>query len=115
MSIGHATGRMLAAHGGQVIADSAGAMVLREADYPPCYYFPRADVLMSRLARTDHATHCPYKGDASYFTLTTDDMTAVNGAWSYEKPYPAAIEVAGMISFYPNHVSIYPADPAADT
>ncbi len=114
MAIAPAPARMIAAHGGQVIADSTRAMVLREANYPPCYYFPREDVVMDRLTRTDRSTHCPYKGDASYFTLTTDALTAENGAWSYEKPYPSAIDVTEMISFYPNHVSVYPADVSAD-
>ena len=55
--------------GGEVVADSTRTLVMREADYPPVHYFPREDVRMDLLTRTEHATRCPYKGDASYWTV----------------------------------------------
>jgi uncharacterized protein (DUF427 family) len=74
--------------GDKVIADTLRALALREADYPVVYYIPRADADMSLLTATSHATHCPYKGDASYFTITAEGRYAVNAVWSYQQPYP---------------------------
>ena len=71
---------------GHVIADSGDALILKEADYPPVVYFPREDVSMEYLTRTKHATHCPYKGEASYYTLMMDGRFVENGVWTYESP-----------------------------
>ena len=98
---------------GHIIADSAEALVLQEANYPLVVYFPRADVEMDYLVRTDHATHCPYKGDAAYYSLAVDGRTAENAVWTYESPFPAMGDIAGRVAFYPNHVEIYPVDDAA--
>lgn len=95
-----------------VIADSGDALVLREADYRPVVYFPRADVGMEYMGRTEHHTHCPYKGDASYFTLSMDGDILENGVWSYEHPFEAMEPIAGRIAFYPEHVKIYEVDEA---
>jgi uncharacterized protein (DUF427 family) len=89
---------------GRVVADTRRALTLREASYPPVQYIPRADIDMALLARTAHATHCPYKGDASYFTLTVDGRASENAAWSYEAPYPAMAEIRECLAFYPNRV-----------
>ena len=105
--------RWRAAFGGHVIADSADALVLREADYPPVIYFPREDVGMAYLARTDHATHCPYKGDASYFSIDRDGQVAENAVWTYETPFPAMEMIRGRVAFYPNIAEIYAVDEAA--
>ena len=69
---------------GELIADTRDAVEMKEGDYPVVYYFPRKDVKMERLARTSHKTHCPFKGDASYFSLLNGPENAV---WSYETPY----------------------------
>lgn len=92
---------------GHEIADSADAVVLEEASYPPVVYFPRADVRMEYLSRTDHRTHCPYKGDASYFTLHRDGEVVDNAVWSYETPFPAMARIEGRLAFYPQHVEIF--------
>jgi len=89
---------------GHGLADSDDVFVLREADYPPVYYFPRDSVQMTFLRRTDKVTHCPYKGDASYFTIYRDRQIIENAAWSYEDPYSAVGPIAGRIAFYPEHV-----------
>ena len=89
---------------GQVIADSTRALTLREANYAPVQYIPRDDADMSLLQRTAHASHCPYKGDASYFTIILDGRSAENAAWSYERPFPAMAEIAGHLAFYANRV-----------
>ena len=90
--------------GGKVIADTTQALELREASYPAAYYIPRADADMSLLAPTSHSTHCPYKGDASYFTVSADGRKAENAVWSYEQPYPAMVEIKEYLAFYPNRV-----------
>ena len=90
---------------GRVVADTLRALTLREADYAPVQYIPRADIDMSLLERTPHATHCPYKGDASYFSLTVDGRVSENAAWSYEAPYPAMADIEERLAFYPRRVA----------
>jgi uncharacterized protein (DUF427 family) len=89
---------------GEVIADSTRALTLREASYPPVQYIPRGDVRMDLLARTEHQSHCPYKGDASYFTVKAGARTSENAVWSYEQPFEAVEEIADHVAFYPNRV-----------
>lgn len=89
---------------GQVVADTRRALALREAAYSPVQYIPLADANMDLFARTAHSTHCPYKGDASYFTLSADGRTSENAVWSYEAPYPAVAEIKEHLAFYPDRV-----------
>ena len=89
---------------GKIIADSTRALTLSEASYKPAHYIPRADVNMSLLKPTSHASHCPYKGDANYFTIRADGRSSENAVWSYEQPFPAMVEIAGYLAFYPNRV-----------
>jgi uncharacterized protein (DUF427 family) len=89
---------------GRVVADTTRALTLAEASYRPVQYIPRADVDMSLLARTAHKTHCPYKGDAAYYSIAVDDRTAENAVWTYEQPFPAVAPIAGHLAFYPNRV-----------
>jgi len=89
---------------GRVIADTKGALALREASYPIVQYIPRKDVDMSLLARTDHMTYCPYKGDCSYFSITAGGPRAVNAVWTYEAPYAAVAEIKDYVAFYPDRV-----------
>lgn len=89
---------------GAVVAESSRALTLREASYPPVQYIPREDADMALLRRTQHRTHCPYKGDASYYSIEAMDRRAENAIWSYEEPYPAVAEIAGHLAFYPDRV-----------
>ena len=89
---------------GHEIADSDDVLILNEANYPPVYYFPRDDVRMAFLRRTDKVTHCPYKGDASYFTIYRDGNLIENAVWSYEDPYPSVGRIGNRVAFYPEHV-----------
>jgi uncharacterized protein (DUF427 family) len=89
---------------GRVVADTRRALSLREAGYPAVQYIPRADIDMALLQRTAHATQCPYKGDASYFSLEVDGRTSENAAWSYEQPYPAVGQIKEHLAFYPDRV-----------
>jgi uncharacterized protein (DUF427 family) len=90
--------------GGAVIADSARAVRLQEAAYSPVFYIPREDANMALLTRTTLSTHCPYKGDASYYTIEAGGRTAKDAVWSYEAPFPAVADIAGHLAFYPNRV-----------
>ena len=93
--------------GGDVIADTSDALDLQESTYPVVHYVPRSAVKMDRLEKTAHSTHCPYKGDASYFSILCKDGTRVEYAvWSYETPFPAMKEITGYLAFYPNKVDI---------
>jgi uncharacterized protein (DUF427 family) len=90
--------------GGQTIANTAHALRLQEASYPAVFYIPRADARMDLFTKTSNATHCPYKGDASYFSISAGGKTAENAVWSYETPFPAMAEIKEYLAFYPNRV-----------
>lgn len=89
---------------GQIVADSRHALTLQETTYPPVLYIPREDAQMTLFERSAHQTHCPYKGDASYYSLRVGDRVAKDAVWSYEAPYPAVAEIAGKLAFYPDRV-----------
>lgn len=97
-------GRVQVRFGGRVIADSTRAVTLQEASYPPVQYIPREDTEMGSLQATQHKTHCPYKGDASYFSVKAGDKSTENAVWSYVEPYPAVSEIAGHLAFYPDRM-----------
>ncbi len=89
---------------GEVIADSRDAIRLDESKYAAVYYLPRKDVKMERLTRTTHSTHCPFKGDASYYTLSSGGRTVANAVWSYEQPYDEMSVIKERLAFYPDKV-----------
>jgi uncharacterized protein (DUF427 family) len=97
---------------GHVLADSAAALTLKEASYPAVQYIPRDDIEMGFFGRTDHRTDCPYKGEASYYTVVIEGEVLENVAWSYEAPYAAMEQIRGLLAFYPNKVRIYEVDPS---
>jgi len=99
---------------GHLIADTRGALALKEANYPVVFYIPREDVETAVLARTAHTSHCPYKGDASYYTLSRDGQVVENAVWSYEDPYPAMEQIRGYLAFYPDKVAIEEIDESGD-
>lgn len=105
IAIAPAGKRLRVRFGGKVIADTTSALTLKEASYPPVYYIPRADADMSLLLPTERSTHCPYKGDASYFTIAAGDDTADNAVWSYQQPFSAMAEIKDHLAFYPNKVA----------
>ena len=89
-----------------VIAETSKALTLKEAKYPAVQYVPREDANMALLERTDRVTHCPYKGDASYYSVKADGKTLDNAIWTYETPFPAMTEISGHLAFYPDKVKI---------
>ena len=96
-----AGGRVQVKFNGEVIADTRSAVALEEGSYPVVYYIPRKDVRMDRLERTSHRTHCPYKGDASYYSIQGGPANAV---WSYEQPKEDMLSIKSLLAFYPDKV-----------
>jgi len=85
---------------GETVADSTAVHLLHETRHLPVYYFPRADVRLDLLSRTDHSTHCPYKGDASYWTVKVGERSAENAVWSYEAPIAEVAAIKDHMAFY---------------
>jgi uncharacterized protein (DUF427 family) len=98
--------RVVVRVGDQVVADTTAALALQESNYPAAQYIPLADVDPAFLKDSDTTTYCPYKGDASYYTLVTADGELTDAIWTYREPYPAVAEIAGHVAFYPNKVEI---------
>jgi uncharacterized protein (DUF427 family) len=90
--------------GGQMIADTDDALTLREADYPPVQYIPTKDVDTSLLETSDATSYCPYKGEASYYSVPIGGDRAVNAVWQYRSPYAAVAEIKDRVAFYPDRV-----------
>jgi uncharacterized protein (DUF427 family) len=92
--------------GDQVVADSTAALVLQESNYPATQYIPLTDVDQSLLREAATSTYCPYKGDASYYSLATPDGELTDVIWTYHQPYPAVAPIIDHIAFYANKVNI---------
>ena len=97
---------------GELIADTREAVELHESTgegkktvAPVVYYIPRKDVRMDRLVRSSHSTHCPFKGDASYFSVVGGPENAV---WSYESPYDEMLAIKERLAFYPDKFQVEP-------
>ena len=89
---------------GRVVAHSEQALELRESTYRPVFYIPRADVEMALFSPSAHHSHCPYKGDASYYSFTLGEDVRKDVAWSYETPFEWMPEITGHLAFYPDRV-----------
>ena len=104
ISVQRSPSRVIVSVAGRVIADTREALTLSEAHYPPVQYIPRKDVDMALLARTDRTTYCPYKGDASYFSIPLGGERAIDAVWSYETPLAAVAGIKDHLAFYPDRV-----------
>lgn len=91
---------------GRVLAETDRALELREASYPAVQYIPLADVDPSVLQDSDHQSYCPFKGDASYYSLAVNGQTIENAVWTYRAPYDAVAPIADHVAFYPDKVEI---------
>ena len=100
------SGRVQVRINGELVADTRAALGLAESTYPVVQYIPLGDVDPAVLACTDTHTYCPYKGEASYYSVTAGDVTVEDVIWTYEKPYPAVAAIAGHVAFYPNMADI---------
>jgi uncharacterized protein (DUF427 family) len=98
--------RVLVKVAGQVIADSRDALSLQEASYPAVQYIPLADVDAGVLRRTDKQTYCPFKGDASYYSVVTDGGELADVVWTYEQPYDAVADIKDHVAFYTDKVEL---------
>ena len=105
-------GRVVVRIGDRVVADSRHALTLQESTYPAVQYIPIADVDASVLRRTDTSSYCPFKGDASYYSVQTPDGTVDDVIWTYEKPYAAVSEIADHVAFYADRAELT-VDPAS--
>jgi uncharacterized protein (DUF427 family) len=103
MKLSPAGVRVRVTFNGEVVADSTDAIRLEEGTDPPVYYLPRKDVKMERLIRTSHTTHCPHKGEATYFSVS-NGRTARNAVWSYEQPLAQMGVIKDHVAFYPDKV-----------
>ncbi|MEI9412505.1 DUF427 domain-containing protein [Mesorhizobium salmacidum] len=100
------SGTVTVRFGDTVIASSARAKVLTEAPYPAAFYIPFADIDFDKLSRTDHATHCPYKGDASYWSVLPAGEAGKDAMWAYRQPYDEMTEIRDHGAFYASKVTI---------
>jgi uncharacterized protein (DUF427 family) len=98
--------RMVVRRGGTIVADSHRAVVVRETKHDPVVYFPRGDVRFELFERTDHHTVCPFKGEASYWSVRVDDELLENSAWSYEDPFEEVAGLKDYVAFYPDRFEL---------
>ncbi|HKW93987.1 MAG TPA: DUF427 domain-containing protein [Methylomirabilota bacterium] len=104
--------RVVVRLGGEIIADSTRALVMRAPGAPDVQYIPREDVDMGKLTRTTHATYCQYKGDASYWSIRSGPRTVENAVWSYESPYEQVAAIKGHLAFYSDRIDAIEELPA---
>jgi uncharacterized protein (DUF427 family) len=92
---------------GVVLAESTGARVLYETGLPPRWYLPKTDLRMDLLVPTGTATHCPYKGQAQYWSVRLGDRVVEDLAWSYRTTLPESQKIAGLVAFYNERVDLF--------
>jgi uncharacterized protein (DUF427 family) len=90
--------------GGEVIADSDRTLTVLETNDEPVAYFPRPDVRFDFLEQTTHQTFCPFKGEASYWTIRVRNEVRENAVWSYQDPFPEVDRLKGYVAFYADRV-----------
>lgn len=95
---------------GEVVADSKNAALLFEKGHAPLYYLPKGDIKMSLLNATNHNTHCPRKGDATYWTLEVGDKRVENAVWGYPEPLAGAEALVDYVAFYQDKVTFFEED-----
>jgi uncharacterized protein (DUF427 family) len=106
ITIRPATGTWVVRAGGAVLGESSDALELTEGDYPGVIYFPRADIAMAFLEPSDTKTSCPFKGQASYFSIIAKSGAIKDAVWSYETPKAGMEAIAGHLAFYTNKVTV---------
>ncbi|MGB3481743.1 MAG: DUF427 domain-containing protein [Mycobacterium sp.] len=99
-------GRVTVRINGEVVADTRAALTLQESNYPAVQYIPATDVVQHALTCTTTTTYCPYKGDATYYSVTSGETTVDDALWTYERPYPAVAAIAGHVAFYPDKAQV---------
>lgn len=97
---------------GQEIARTNRALALDESRYPTVFYVPAEDARLDLMPRSDHTTYCPYKGEATYRSLSSEPGDGLNAVWSYETPYPAMEQIRGYLAFYTNQADLIVTNPS---
>ena len=92
--------------GSTVLGKSRRALALKEGSNPAVVYVPREDMDMSRLVQTNHKSSCPWKGQATYYSIKGDFAKLANAVWSYEDPKPDVAAIAGHLAFYTDRVTV---------
>lgn len=92
--------------GGTLLAETTNALVLKEKGYPPRHYIPAADVRIERMRASDKTSRCPYKGDAEYFHMETEDGVLEDIAWAYPEPLADVAAIRGHVAFYEEKLSV---------
>lgn len=100
MTIHSAEGTWVVRAGGAILGETKNALELNEDGLPSVIYFPRGDVAMAFLDKSDKLTHCPLKGDATHYSIVTKSTTLTNAAWSYEAPVEGADRLKDYLAFY---------------
>ncbi|KMW58481.1 hypothetical protein AIOL_003456 [Candidatus Rhodobacter oscarellae] len=106
INIRQAPGTWVVRAAGAVLGESQNALELTEGSYPPVIYFPRGDIAMAFLDQTEKTSHCPHKGDASYFTIEGKSGPLTDAAWSYEDPKDAVAAIKDHLAFYTDRVTV---------
>ncbi|MCU4652895.1 DUF427 domain-containing protein [Roseibacterium sp. SDUM158016] len=106
ITIRNAPGKWVVRAGGAIVGESSNALELIEGGAAPVIYFPREDIGMALLEKTTSSTRCPYKGTATYFSVSTAAGDIPDAAWSYEAPLEGVARIAGYIAFYPDRVTV---------
>jgi len=104
ISIARNPKRIIVTFAGKVVADTTDALTLREAKYPTVHYIPRKDVDSAALERSASQSYCPYKGDASYFSIIAGQARSNDAVWTYEAPFEAVSAIQDHVAFYPDRV-----------
>lgn len=102
ITIRKAEGNWVVRAGGAILGESNNALELNEGDLAPVIYFPRGDIAVAFLDPSDKTSHCPYKGDASYFSIVTKSQTISDAVWTYESPLENVAQIKGYLAFYTN-------------
>ncbi len=89
---------------GLIVVDCKNVLLMREQNHKPVYYFPQADVKMALFQSTDHSTHCPFKGNASYWTLAAGERVVEDVMWSYETPCDEVKAIKNYVAFYRDRI-----------
>ena len=106
ISIRPADGTWVLRAGGAVMGESHDALELSEGDYPPVIYFPRGDIAMAFLEKSDTHSRCPHKGDATYYSIQTKSVLIKDAGWSYEAPLAGVDAIAGYLAFFGENVAV---------
>lgn len=106
IKIRHAPGTFVIRADGAVIGESSRVLELTEGSHAPVIYVPREDVAMALLDASDRKTTCPWKGEASYYSIVTGNQILKDAVWSYEMPFDAMAQIAGHLAFYTDRVKV---------